>query len=684
MENEIIDNKLSVIGNINENSIKDIKKQNENEFSILNENEELKKFIIKQNKIKTLEFFISEFGFLIPFILILFILFIIPDYHSAKTFTSKISSPFNPNYNPKIFIHTTDIHCSLSFPERLDSSTIFLKSLFEYNPDLFLLTGDYVDNFRKRYIKFGGQRKKEWEIYNKSIRTPMSKFKVIDVSGNHDVWAVRSVTSENNNFLKYSFTYNKSNSDNEEEFFLRKVKFDGITFLLLNDFRFPVIRPPYGAEVHTNTHQLDLLENMISNLEEDECYILSHYPVDRTILTKSSKGHSFEEIISNKKVGFLFTGHEHPNKVNIIHHGSEGGLEFVTSAAFEKRAGLITIDNDNLIYHEIYIPFYGEKPLFFLTYPVPNEQISSHHIFNLNSFEIRVISYYSDNNIVLKVEGDINGQFTYEKKLSNGAFLYKYPVTLPNGKYKIHIYDENRLSCNINSEFNIGLKYKGKKEKYSTMVSFLLGARFLIIPVWLILLLIIFPFFPDLNLKIVRDIELYIEGSHNILINKCLLYLYLVILSPLFLRLRFQKISKILKYAIIICFLYPLVLPLHFMTRFEGIIGYAFFIFVVVGNKKVIYESWSLQITFIYYATIILPWIFFSSGKKYYEKSSSSIFIIINIVVCIILFAIGLIINFILLAQSLTFILLFFTTGFIIVLVVLLIIFSKFFKLDKS
>ena len=216
------------------------------------------------------------------------------------------------------------------------------------------------------------------------------------------------------------------------------------------------------------------------------------------------------------------------------------------------------------------------------------------------------------------------------------------------------------------------------------MVSFLLGARFLIIPVWLILLLIIFPFFPDLNLKIVRDIELYIEGSHNILINKCLLYLYLVILSPLFLRLRFQKIGKILKYAIIICFLYPLILPLHFMTRFEGIIGYAFFIFVVVGNKKVIYESWSLQITFIYYATIILPWIFFSSGKKYYEKSSSSIFIIINIVVCIILFAIGMIINFILLAQSLTFILLFFTTGFIIALVVLLIIFSKFFKLDKS
>ena len=57
-----------------------------------------------------------------------------------------------------------------------------------------------------------------------------------------------------------------------------------------------------------------------------------------------------------------------------------------------KLKGIITIDNNNLIYHEVYIPYIGKKTLFFLTYPVPNEQISSHHIFNLNNIEIRVIS----------------------------------------------------------------------------------------------------------------------------------------------------------------------------------------------------------------------------------------------------------------------------------------------------
>ena len=687
MKNGMSDNKLSSQETITEKSenngkikIKNIK--NGNDLVIIHESEKeiLKNIIMTESQIKTTEFFFSQFGFMIPLIITVLLLFIIPEYHPGKIFTSKISgNTFDPNYIPKIFIHTTDIHCSTTVPNRLDSSTIFLQSLYDYKPDLFLLTGDYVDNFLKTEIKFGDQRIKEWEIYDTAVKTPMSRFNVIDVSGNHDIWAVKSVTSESHNFLKYSFIYNKSNVKNERDFFLKTVKFDGISFILLNDYRFPVIRPPYGVEPHTTSYQLDLLEDMIDKLEEDEYFFLSHYAVDRACLTKSSKGHSFEEIISNKKIGFLFTGHNHPKKVNIIHHGSEGGLEFVTSAAIDKRAGLITIDNGNLIYHEVYIPYYGKKPLFFLTYPVPNDQISSHHIFNLNNFEIRLISYAPDHNIILKIEGDITGQLNYVKTLNNGAFLYSYPVNLPNGKYKIHIYDENGLSCNINREFIIGQKYKGKKEKYSTMVSFLLGLRFLIIPIWLMILIIIFPFFPDLNLNIVKNCELYIEGELNIAINKYLLYLYLILLSPLFLRLRFQKNIKILKYAINICFIYPLILPLHFMSRFEGIIGYSFLIFVVVGNKKVIFESWSLQFTFLYLTTILFPWLFFASGKKYYNKKKY-LFIIPNIIYCMILFVCGMIINFVTLAQSLYFPLLFFTTGFIIVFILLLILFIKYFK----
>ena len=86
------------------------------------------------------------------------------------------------------------------------------------------------------------------------------------------------------------------------------LKMLNLTFILINDYRFPVPPPPYGIDVHTTRHQLDLLENMIDNIKEEECYILSHYNVDRAILIKSTKGHYFEEIISYKKYQLFLLG----------------------------------------------------------------------------------------------------------------------------------------------------------------------------------------------------------------------------------------------------------------------------------------------------------------------------------------------------------------------------------------
>ena len=533
---------------------------------IINQNsktfEKTKKEEIK-NEINKIYFFISEFGFILVLGFILIIIYLSPQYHPAKTFTSKKSKAlFNSDYTPKIFIHTTDIHVSVSVVKRLDGTLIFLTSLLEYKPDLFLMTGDLVDNFNN---KMGGQNLDEWKIYNISVRNLLSKYPVIDVCGNHDLWAVKKANSKSNNFLDYSFKFNRSNTENEDNFFIKKIKKFGITFILLNDYRCRVIRPPYGVETLINRKHLDKLENLINSLDEDEeCFLLSHYQVDRALLSKSSSGKSFKEIISNKKIGFVFTGHLHPKNVIIIHHGSEGGLEFCTPSPFDnKKAGLITIDNDNLIYHEVYIPYLGKKTLFFLTYPVPNEQISSHHIFNLNNFEIRVISYCPDKNIKLKVEGDVNGDLQYVKTLGNGAFLYSYPVNLPDGEYKIHIYDISGYSCNINTKFTIGEKFEGKKEKVAFKTNFFFGLRFILIPFWIFLFIFIIPF-PKFNIKKKKKIEEYIEGKKNIDINIYLLYIYLIIFSPFFYRLRFQETNNILKYTIFIFFIYPLVLPIHF------------------------------------------------------------------------------------------------------------------------
>ena len=662
---------------VKEESVNSVLKINKNQNTI---SEHTNITYINTFKPNILFFFISEFGFILILVIILFIFLISPQYHSAKTFISKISDHFDSDYIPKIFIHTTDIHITLNNVKKLDGSSIFLTSLYEYKPDFFITTGDIVDNFIGKNHKMGGQNTEDWNIYNISIRNNLAKFPVIDVSGNHDLWALKEATSLQNNFLKYSFMFNRENVKNEDDFFIKKVNKFGITFLLLNDYRFPVIRPPYGVEVLTTKKQLDKLEYMIDNLEEDECYILTHYPVDRALLIKSSKGNTFEDIISNKKVGFIFSGHYHPSNVRMIHHGSNGGLEFCTSSAFDKKkAGLITIDNDNLIYHQVHIPYYGKKPLFFLTYPVPNEQISSHHIFNLNNFEIRVIAYVSDQNIKLKIEGDMNGAMHYHKTLNNGALLYSYPVNLDEGSYKIHIYDENGYSCDINTKFTIGQKYKGKKEKYIFNIRFMFSFRFIIIPFWIYLFIILFPFWPDSTFNIVKYIEKFVEGDNKYVINKFLLVIYSIIFSPFILRLRYQNIlNNKLKYIILIGFIYPLVLPIHFSEKFDGVIGYSFFIFFV-AKSKISYEHWSLLMIFVYYLGIIYPYVLFFAGKKYYAKSLK-IIIFINVIVCLGSFSIALIINFRAINQSISLGYLFFTPGFIIIWLFLFIFSIIFYK----
>ena len=659
--------------NILENDLKEIKTQ-ENVQCI----NKIGNIPQKPHQIKIISFFLSEFGFVFILGFILLLLFIIPQYHSAKVFTSKTQNQgFDSTYTPKIFIHTTDIHITLNRPKKLDGTFIFLTSLYEYKPDFFLMTGDILDNYIGNSKNTGGQNEEDLKVYKTAIRNNLSKFPVIDVSGNHDLWAVKDPISKNNNVLDYLFMFNRTNVKDENDFFIKKIKQFNLNFILLNDYRFPVIRPPYGVEPHTTSKQLDILEDTINNLDEDEYIILTHYPIDRALLTKSSKGHSIEEIVSNKKVGFIFSGHQHPNSVNIIHHGKEGGLEFCTSSAYDKkRAGLITIDNGNLIYHEVYIPYYGSKPLFFLTFPTPNEQITSHHIFNLKNFEIRVISYAPDNNIKLKIEGDIQGELNNIKTLSNGAFLYSYPVNLDYGSYKIHIYDESGYSCDINTEFTIGEKYKGKKEKYIQFPRFLLVARFMMILFWIFLLIIIIPLFPSYNFSIIEEIEKCISGDKSIDINKILFYIYLIILGPFILRLRFQKINSVLKYGIFIAFIYPLILPIHFMQNFDGVIAYTFLVFVVT-KIKVMYEHWALQITCIYYVTVIFPYVLFSTGK-YYHNDKFILFA--NTIISLCLSLLGFIINFIALNQSIFLGFLFITPGFIIIWIILLIISIKFYN----
>ena len=637
--------------------------------------------------IRKIPFLISEFGifFIIIFTVILFFFF--PQYHQSKLFHSKEAKLFNPNYEPKILFHLTDTHTNTNNGSSLkrNGSFIFMESFIKYKPDLILLTGDVADNFKEssHFIKVGAQRKRDWDEYNNTIRQFISKYPVIDVAGNHDLYCVESAISEHNYFLDYSFTFNRSNVKNNDDFFIKKIKILNLTFILINDYRFPVPPPPYGIDVHTTKHQLDLIENMIENSEENEIYILSHYNVDRASLIESSKGHSFQEIISNKKISAIFTGHIHPKTVRIIHHGEEGGLEFCSSSPFNnKKAGLITIDNDNLIYHEVYIKDMSSIPKFFMSYPVPNQQISSHHIFNLNEFEIRVISYHNDKNIILKVEGDVEGELKYEMTLKNGAMVFGLKINLPNGNYYIHVFDEKRELCDIHRNFTVGDYYKGTKEIAIHNPRAFLVLRFSAIPIILFLFVIIFPNDFNLNNKKIEFIENYIDNKNKKCnMNIFSIYFWLIILSPFIIRNRYLKLDKSFRNLIFFLSIYPIFLPIYFFDRIYGKISFAFNVFVVIGNS-IQYENWAMEITYSYYLFIIFPIIFYLSSLSY---KKIKIIYIINCIICGFLLSYAILFNFTLLAQSTTFEYLFFNPYFtFIILAIIIIIKFSFVKIEMK
>jgi len=620
-------------------------------------------------------FFISELGFSFIIFLVINISKFIPKYREPKIFNSKNNKSFNSDEQPTIFLHITDIHLSKSRPTKSDGSLLFLSSILNYEPDFITMTGDLADNFRGEYHwhRVGIQNDDDWNIYNKAYKKMISKYPIIDVAGNHDVWALDSVTSKENKFLDNSFIFNRTNVKNDKDFWLKKIKIFNLTFILFNDYRFPTVRPPYGNDPYTSKEQLNLLEKMIDELKEEECFILTHYNVDRMWYITSNKGHTFEEIISKKNVYAIFTGHRHPKHVEIIHHGEEGGLEYCTSSTFDKkRAGLITIDNGNLIYHDVFIPFPGEEPKFFLSYPTPNEQISSHHVFNLNEFEIRVISYIKDENLKLKIKGDINGDLKYKMTLRNGALLYSYPIKLKNGNYKIHIYDENGYNCNINTEFTIGNKFEGKKEKVLNDFNFFLIIRLTAILFFIYILIIIFPLKSYYNFKIISKLENIINGKENLQNYNLLLFIILIIiLSPFILRKRYEKVNKTIRKGILCVFIYPLILPIHFFENINGKIGFVIGAFTIIGSS-IRYEHWCIQMVYIFHISLILPLIFYLSSFDYYKRSQLIKYI--NFSISFIIFIFFFYNHLFFMAQSISVLYLLLTSGNVICLIFLIIV----------
>ena len=560
----------------------------------------------KSESIRHVPLFLSQYSWFMIILCFIAYAFVCPRKHPAQLFKSKNPPhPWNSKEVPRIFSHVTDIHLSASEPFKIVNTRLLLHTMKTYHPDFHLISGDLVDNYgEKNWPKIGRQIREDWDLFKEIVDEELEGEDILDVAGNHDMWAVMSPLSETNFYLDYSHTFNRSNTLTEEDFYCRKVVKDNITFVLINNYKFPTIHPPYIYWAHPSRKMLDIYEKVISSA--GNCTVVMHYPTDHNWWITSSKGHTFEEIMQSTNIEHIFSGHFHPSKMITIHH-KQGGVEYVGIGAYQyKGFAMVTIDNERLVYHPISL-YDTVLPKFFMTNPVPLELLSSHQIFNEESTELRVISY-AGKNVTLTASGAVNGTLKFVMKMPNGADLYSIPLRLSKGKYQVTVTGDG---CNITRSFMIGDEYKGKDEPMVLLQRGFFIAKSSSIPVYICLFIITFPF----NLLPLVSIDDWLTGKSN-----QSQWVKLIFLSPFILRKRFLMAKSPLRYTIFFFLLYPLALPNHFFKPIHGMYGYSFLCFIYIGGY-IMYDEWAVHMTYFYILVIMIPIIIHVTGLEYKNRS---------------------------------------------------------------
>ena len=597
---------------------------------------------------------LSKFYYVFMLLISILIGFIFTSFHKNVIYYSKSSDKqWNPSSDPLIFIHISDIH--IEFYKDKEQYEELFQIAKNLNGAFYIISGDLGDNYiEKNFPRVGKQSYKDWKIYKNLLDKYLSDKKIIDITGNHDMFGVISPLDEKFGFLDVSQSFKRINTKSIEEFWVKSVKIEGINFILVNPYNFPVVHPPYGFFPHTTLKLIDLLEKEIEKL--GTCNIVTHFPIDFFWFRDPAKKKSFNKIMRNKNIQCIFTGHSHPQKFEVRHH-EYGGLEFIgTSTKGTRTFGIVTIDNERLVYNQVYY----EKNNFtkyFMIHPIPKNQISDIQIFNEKNNEIRIISYDENINNNLEVSGDFSGKMEYKRTLGNGAKLYSMPLNVDkDGLYEIEVKGPN---CYIKREFYIGSKYKLGLEQAILSKAFF---RLLYIASLLFIVFLIISVFPVkiLDLSYIDDWILGLNKKNNY-------WFHVIILSPLILNYRINANIPLYFRIILFFFLiYALLCPFHFFEPIDGYVGFSFFCFLFIKDN-VYFDEWSGYFIIFFCAGILYPSALVISSYKF---QSSKVFYF-NFIFLYITFIGICIVNFRFAGESLRIILLIFHPNFVIIPIVL-------------
>ena len=209
-----------------------------NQIKIYNTNH-----IPNKHNIKIFPLIMSQFGWAFLISTAFLSGFFFPKYHKPKKYTSKnADKEWNSDLKPIVFTHLTDLHLSHLKTPKTKKSIFVLREMAKYKADFNLITGDVVDNYEKiNFPKYGIQVKKDYIFYRKIMRELFGNNTIIDLAGNHDEFAVDGLFAKNHLFLDYSYTFTRNKIIKFDDFYVKKIIIKNLTFILFNDFQFPVV-----------------------------------------------------------------------------------------------------------------------------------------------------------------------------------------------------------------------------------------------------------------------------------------------------------------------------------------------------------------------------------------------------------------------------------------------------------
>jgi hypothetical protein len=371
-------------------------------------------------------------------------------------------------------------------------------------------------------------------------------------------------------------------------------------------------------------HFLDLVEKSLEDVAEDDTVIFfCHYPLNLFEDTKSSKGNSMKDLVHKPtSPRYFISGHLHPKEAYFQHQGN--GFEAIAPAMKETdNFGVFSLDHDRFVYQTVSNNNY-EK--FFITAPVPNDQLTPNTPFYEKTGYIRVRAL-TDEQPTISVSGDVTGDMECRpvNNPEETGYVCSLQYTVENGKHTIEFHGDMEgrkldFITGVRSDNVNEIQYESSHWHHYIAI---------LVVVWVLLAFIAIPL--PIHPPFVDEHEMFLVGQMN---EGSWLTTFLG--SLLLFKARVNKAPKWFKIVLIVAVLYPLCLPTSFI-EIEGRPGIIFTYGFVCGGKY-LYALWGQIHTLIYLGVTVFP-VMLATCSIFAGQSFNSVFIVDAVICCIMFIA---------------------------------------------